>query len=122
LHETANALEELGEVMFGEAMFSYPTIRAICSVCNADVMLTIDEVHVYVQELGDDGSYVFTCPQCHIISSRLVPFPVAQALMSMGCLYTVGTISPLNLDEVIDFRYMLEDDDAVREAFANELD
>jgi hypothetical protein len=98
-------------------MFSYPSVKATCSSCSDDVMLTIDEIHVYVQELGGEGSYIFTCPHCKMITTRLAAACTTRALMNAGCLYTVGTISPIDLDMVIDFHYILQDDEAIREAF-----
>lgn len=101
-------------------------IRASCSTCG-DVELSIDEVHVMMCASTSEGSYVFRCPACHMIVSKMAEENVVDVLVASGVRLSVWHLPaeleeqhygpPIGYDELLDFHFQLLGD-----AWAEELE
>lgn len=89
-------------------------IKATCTECRRNVDLTIDDVHVYVLELGSEGTYTFTCPLCDELIERHAQACVLKALMQIGVMYSLVVENPITEVEVVKFHNMLQDDEAIK--------
>ena len=101
-------------------------IRASCSTCG-DVELSIDEVQLMMCASTSQGSYVFTCPTCHLIVSKEAEEKVVDVLVASGVRLSVWRLPAelneehygpaIGYDELLEFHFELCGD-----AWRSELD
>ena len=59
------------------------TIRTKCPSCG-DVDLRADAICMYLAPTGDEGEYVFTCPECSVPVSKPASRRTAALLIAAG--------------------------------------
>jgi hypothetical protein len=109
------------------------TIRAKCPTCG-DVDVAADSISLALHPTRDQGEYSFECSLCESIVTRPASRRTAALLIAAGIEPTEAgiaapeptlayddlspdpTASPLSLDDVIAFHYLLEDDVALADA------
>lgn len=89
-------------------------IKATCSECQRNVDLTIDDVHVYLLELGGEGTYAFFCPVCGEAVQKPAQACTLKALTQIGVMYSLIVENPITETEVLNFHEMLQDDEAIK--------
>src|SRR5215212_3687031 len=110
------------------------TIRTQCPNCG-NVDLGADAIQMSLAPGGDEGEYAFTCPVCVafvtkpasrrtaalLIAAGVEPSEIAERAAEPSIEFEDHSPNPgasaLNLDDLIAFHFLLEDDVAIAEEF-----
>lgn len=103
------------------------SVKATCVSCG-DISLTTDDVVVRLlvgwETLQDGHQYRFRCPRCNEINVRQTSLYIVNLLLTAGVHSEIwdhplevlerpdDDMPPLNLDDVIDLHFDLEDEEA----------
>lgn len=101
-------------------------VRATCEQCG-DVELSVEAVTVRICDSADDGTYVFTCPDCLASLEKESSRQTLDLLVASGAQVVMWSqpverivdsgLGPLTHDELLDFHYMVADDSRFATAF-----